>query len=259
MIERQPYTVEFYEKKKEGSFRSAEVIIGTLLRLINFRSVVDVGCGVGTWLRAVEKQGISDVLGIDGEYVDRALLQVSGDRFLSRDLTMPLKLDRTFDLAMSLEVAEHLPQEFASTFVHSLVGLAPIVLFSAAIPFQGGNHHVNEQWPDYWADLFKCHGYVQVDCIRPVVWDDPSVDWWYAQNTFVYANQAALGGNVALAEMECEWPLSHLAIVHPKNYLRFVDPLSPGGFRRSLAHTAVSAKNVIRKRSKSHSGRRTKP
>jgi SAM-dependent methyltransferase len=255
---RQPYTAEFYEGKRQGSLRSAEAIIGALLRLISFRSVIDVGCGVGTWLRAAGMHGVSDVLGIDGEYVDRALLQVPDDRFLARDLTMPLKLDRTFDLAMSLEVAEHLPEEFASGFVDSLAGLAPTILFSAAIPFQGGNRHVNEQWPDYWAKLFKRHGYVPIDCIRPLVWDDPSVEWWYAQNTFVYANQEGLSKNTALAAMQHVLPLSRLAIVHPKNYLRFVDPLSPSGFGRSLSHTAVSAKSVFRRRLNSLSGRTAK-
>jgi SAM-dependent methyltransferase len=244
----QPYTAQFYEERNLGSLRSAEAIIGHLLRLMSFRSVVDVGCGAGTWLRALGMHGVSDVLGIDGDYIDRAALGVPDDRFLPRDLTMPVKLDRTFDLAMSLEVAEHLPPECASDFVRSLVGLAPIVLFSAAIPFQGGNHHVNEQWPDYWANLFKHHRYVGIDCIRPYFWDDPHVDWWYSQNTFVYANEQELSRNATLAEMQNKWPLSHLAVVHPRNYLRFLDPLAPGGFRRSLSLTAGAAKSVFRKR-----------
>lgn len=106
----QPYTAQFYEERNLGSLRSAEAIIGHLLRLMSFRSVVDVGCGAGTWLRALGMHGVSDVLGIDGDYIDRAALGVPDDRFLPRDLTMPVKLDRTFDLAMSLEVAEHLPR-----------------------------------------------------------------------------------------------------------------------------------------------------
>jgi hypothetical protein len=248
MSRRQPYSTDFYEGKKQGSFRSAEVIIGHLLQIISFRSVIDIGCGVGTWLKAVEMHGISDFLGVDGDYVDRSALQVSGRRFLSRDLIMPLQLDRTFDLAMSLEVAEHLPPECASDFVHSLASLAPLILFSAAIPFQGGNHHINEQWPSYWANLFKLHGYVPVDCVRPHVWDDPRVEWWYSQNIFVYANQEGFSRNPALAEIQHEWSLSNLSVVHPKNYLRFVDPLAPGGLKRTLSLTAGAAKSVLRKR-----------
>lgn len=247
MSVRQAYTTEFYEQYSQGSFRSAEVVIGVLSRMISFRSVIDVGCGIGTWLRAVEKCGISDVVGVDGEYVDRAALQIPADRFLPRDLTKPLKIDRTFDLAMSLEVAEHLPAKSAATFVNTLVDLAPIVLFSAAIPFQGGNQHVNEQWPDYWAELFKQHGYAMVDCVRARIWNDPSVEWWYAQNIFLYANQEGFARNPGLSEMRLECSPSRVSVVHPKNYLRFVDPLTPGGFRRSLSLTAVSAKSAFQK------------
>jgi hypothetical protein len=62
---------------------------------------------------------------------------------------------RTFDLAICLEVAEHLPPEAAEGFIDSLTRLAPVVLFSAAITFQVGNQHLNGQWPDYWATLFR--------------------------------------------------------------------------------------------------------
>jgi SAM-dependent methyltransferase len=258
MTRKQPYTAEFFERRTQGSLRSAELVMGHLLQLISFRSVIDVGCGTGTWLRAAGMHGVSDFLGIDGDYIDRAALQVPNDRFLSADLTMPLKLDRTFDLAMSLEVAEHLPPACACDFVQSLVGLAPLILFSAAIPFQGGNHHVNEQWPSYWADLFKAHGYTPVDCLRRYIWDDPRVDWWYSQNIFVYTNQEALSRNPALAEIHHAWPLSNLSIVHPNNYLRFVDPLAAGSLKRALALTVGTAKNVLRRRLANDSGHRAR-
>jgi SAM-dependent methyltransferase len=256
MNRRQPYDAEFYQRRGPGSSRSAEVIIGRLSSLISFRSVIDVGCGVGTWLRAVQIHGVSDILGIDGDYVDRAALEIPGDRFLARDLRMPIKLDRQFDLAISLEVAEHLPPECACDFVASLAGLAPLILFSAAIPFQGGTHHVNEQWPHYWATLFKDQGYLSVDCIRRHVWDDPSVDWWYSQNVFVYASKDGFSKNSVLGEIQHQSTLSDLSLVHPRTYLRFVDPVAPGGFRRSLSLTAGAAKSVFRKRLTKLSGYR---
>ena len=64
-----------------------------------------------------------------------------------RDLAQPLQIDRRFDLALSLEVAEHLPPECGSEFVQTLTDLSSVILFSAAIPFQGGTDHLNEQWP----------------------------------------------------------------------------------------------------------------
>jgi SAM-dependent methyltransferase len=156
-----------------------------LLDLFPVSSVVDIGCGDGSWLFVFRKLGVEDILGLDGEYVDRNVLQIPQDRFQAVDLTKPFGLKRVFDLAISLEVAEHLPAESASSFVASLCGLAPAVLFSAAIPFQGGNHHINEQWPDKWAALFRQHGYFLVDCIRKRIWQNEAVEFWYAQSAFI--------------------------------------------------------------------------
>jgi hypothetical protein len=100
------------------------------------------------------EHGVSCVLGVDGEYLDRTMLLIDHDSFAIRDLTQPLDVMERFDLAVSLEVACDLPQRCAERFVQDLVGLAPIVLFSAAIPHQGRLSHVDEQWQSYWADLF---------------------------------------------------------------------------------------------------------
>src|SRR5205085_11975533 len=108
------------------------------------------------------------------------------DRFRAIDLREPFELPRTFDLAVSLEVAEHLPASSASAFVESLTRLAPAVLFSAAVPHQGGWNHLNEQWPQYWAEIFARHGFFPVDCLRERFWDRPNVRWWYAQNMVLY-------------------------------------------------------------------------
>src|SRR5271156_5680740 len=125
------YTKGFFEQIRNGSRRSAEVILPLVSELLSVRSVVDVGCGEASWLSVFCELGVEEILGIDGEYVDRELLQIPEDRFRAVDLTKSFKLGRVFDLAMSLEVAEHLPAECASVFVESLCSLAPAVLFSA--------------------------------------------------------------------------------------------------------------------------------
>jgi hypothetical protein len=129
------------------------------------------------------------MVGVDGPHIAVADLEIAPDEFVSQDLTQPFDLRRRFDLVVSLEVAEHLPPEIASVFVSSLVAHGPAVLFSAAIPFQGGAGHVNEHWPSYWADLFAVHGFVPVDIVRPVVWADEQVAYWYAQNTVLYVDR----------------------------------------------------------------------
>ncbi len=180
------YSSQTLHAWSDGSVESARAILPLLFALSRPVSVIDVGCSIGNWAAVCRELGIEDVIGVDGDYVDRRALRIPEDRFVAHDLTRPLRLGRSFDLAISLEVAEHLPEECATGYVADLCRLAPMVLFSAAIPYQGGLHHVNEQWPGYWVQRFAGHGYAPVDCVRDEVWDDPSVSDWYAQNTLLF-------------------------------------------------------------------------
>ena len=211
------YSDQFYKNQQHGSRQSADQIVPLAIELAKPKSVVDVGCGVGTWLAAFAGHGITDVYGIDGDYVERNRLQISENRFRAHDLSAPIRLDRRFDLVLCLEVAEHLAEEHAATLIDSLVNLGPVVLFSAAIPYQGGTHHVNEQWPEYLARHFAAKGYVPVDCIRMKVWQNDSVEWWYAQNILLYVERAFLQANDALRREATSNP--PLSLVHPKRYL----------------------------------------
>jgi SAM-dependent methyltransferase len=208
-------------ESQRGARRSASEILPILFGLLPVRSVVDVGSGVGTWLSVAQQLGVEDVLGVDGSYVSRDLLQIPVNRFYPHDLTRPLTLPRRFDVALSLEVGEHLPSTAAQVYVASLTSLAPVVLFSAAIPFQPGDHHINCQWPDYWANLFREHGFHPVDCIRRRVWSNPNVEYWYRQNTVLFANDDALEANERLREERSRTELSQLSVVHPDRYLEF--------------------------------------
>jgi SAM-dependent methyltransferase len=181
-----PYPETFYAKQQDGSISSAQVVVPIVLSLFQCHSVVDVGCGVGGWLKEFERHGISDYLGVDGDYVSRQLLKIPADRFMPVDLHNVIGLGRRFDLACSLEVAEHLPRIRAESFVVDLVKAAPVVLFSAAIPHQGGTHHVNLQRQSFWAGLFAEHGYIALDCVRPAIFGDSRVEWWYRQNIIVF-------------------------------------------------------------------------
>lgn len=202
------YDQGFYTGIRDHSRRSAGQLVPMLLEMFHPRSVVDVGCGDGTWLNSFRQNGITDVLGIDGDYVDRQTLQIPLDIFKAIDLAKPLKLDRRFDLAISLEVAEHLPPESAATFVKTLTELADRVIFSAAIPGQGGISHLNEQWPDYWAKLFLEQKFAAVDSLRLQIWNNPEVTWWYAQNVIIYER--------ITADRPAEQPpLMPLPLVHP--------------------------------------------
>jgi SAM-dependent methyltransferase len=181
------YDSGFYDDIDEMSRSSAAAIVPWLVAALAPGSVVDVGCGRGAWLAAFKNAGVDDILGLDGDYVDRKALHIDPGAFRAVDLQAPPDLGREFDLVVSLEVAEHLPGSQADDFVRFLTGLGPQVLFSGAAPGQGGVHHVNEQWPAYWADRFQSHGYRAVDVVRNRFWNDDRVAFYFAQNVVVYA------------------------------------------------------------------------
>lgn len=214
-----PYTEEYYRRHHEASLRSAREIVPLVLALVQPRSVVEVGCGIGSWLSVFQVHGIDDVRGMDGDWVDRNMLVIREDRFAAVDLRRPLQVDRRFGLAVSMEVAEHLPGECARTFVEALTKLAPVILFSAAIPCQGGVGHVNEQWPEYWVEHFAQHGYAVIDSIRKKIWRNARVEWYYAQNALMFASGDFLARSPALRRELEHTAIGQLSVVHPRKYL----------------------------------------
>jgi SAM-dependent methyltransferase len=255
------YTKTFYQEMRNGARLSAEVMVPIVLQMIPASSVVDVGCGDGTWLAAFHKFGIKDFLGIDGDYVQAEDLQIAPKYFQPLDLSKPFRLERRFDLAISLEVAEHLPRDSASSFIESLIRLAPAVLFSAAIPLQGGNNHVNEQWPDVWAALFREYDYLPIDFIRRRVWKNKSVDWWYVQNTILFAEAKYVAGNATLKSELEQTNLEQLSLVHPRTYLEVLRSAAPidRGVRYALKQFLVSLKNAVNRKTSIGSPARTNP
>lgn len=211
-----PYTRDFYEAVKQGSRRSAREIVPLVLEFIQPKSVVDVGCGLGSWLSVFKDLGIEVCLGVDGDYVNTDQLEISPKEFQPCALDTSFKLTNTFDLVVSLEVAEHLPVEAARTFITSLTELGSVVLFSAAIPLQGGNNHVNEQWPGYWAQLFQERGYLAIDCLRKKIWNNENVEPWYAQNILLFVRNDCIRHYPLLERELKQTTVSELAMVHPR-------------------------------------------
>jgi Methyltransferase domain len=200
------YNASFFNQHVTSSLSSARAMLPILFRYYQPQSVVDVGCGLGPWLKAAMELGAGDILGIDGDYVDRGALLIPEANFRPADLRERIRMDRRFDLAISMEVAEHLPYSRSETFIEDLVSLSDVALFSAALPYQGGTDHINEQWLEFWAILFQRHGYVAYDFLRRPCWSDPAVEFWYSQNAIVFC---------ATERGEKTFPAEFLASGHP--------------------------------------------
>lgn len=216
------YNDAWFEKRADEAEMSARSVVPLLYSLVQPTSVLDIGCGDGVWLRSFVDMGVADVLGVDGWVGNPKLLRIPASQYLQADLCKPLNPTRTFDLAICLEVAEHLPHAAAPTLITSLCAAAPVVVFGAAIPGQEGTGHVNEQWPDYWAALFRSHGYLPFDFIRFKIWNSSGCSWWYAQNTLLYTSE----GNAIRLAQHVDMPNSYppIRMVHPQLYERYVTP-----------------------------------
>jgi len=220
----QPYDSVFYDQMRELSLASAREIVPFVLRFVDVCSVVDVGCGTGAWVKTFFDFGVPDVLGIDGDYVERMELLIPQNSFCATDLSAGwFTVERRFDLAVSLEVAEHLPATAADPFVESLTQAAPVVLFSAGLPFQGGTNHINEQWPEYWWKRFKARGYEVVDFIRREFWNNSRVRPCYAQNTLLFVDSTRAQHLPRLAPLMGPHNEQQLSLVHPSIYLCHAD------------------------------------
>jgi SAM-dependent methyltransferase len=188
------YTGTWFEELAEQAEGSAAVVVPLLCSLFEPGSVIDVGCGTGGWLAEFGRQGVAEIDGIDGPWVDPLQLSIDPSRFEAVDLSKPPRATRRFDLVTSFEVAEHLPEQAAAPFVEFLTELGDVVAFSAAIPAQGGNDHLNEQWPAYWSALFAARGYLAFDVVRPKIWTNSEVEFWYRQNLIVYMSEERAAG-----------------------------------------------------------------
>ena len=217
------YNDQFYEAVTNGSYISAKSYISILNSvLINPTNVVDIGCGRGPWLKAFSDSGSKELVGIDGDWVSQENMLDKKIKFYSIDLgstVIKKPINKKFDLAISLEVAEHLKPEQANTFINYLTSFSDTILFSAAFTGQGGTDHFNERPHSYWAKIFKTNGYLPYDLFRSKVWDNKEIEVWYRQNTFLY-----LKSNTKFEKLFKEKgiePISEIALmncIHPDLY-----------------------------------------
>lgn len=214
------YDDNFYINRHNRTFYSAHTVLDkTLVFLPPIHTVMDVGCGVGTWLTCFPDEVVKT--GIDGPWVPHQYLKIAEKDFFPCNLEQSIANKKSqlwklppVDLLISLEVAEHIEEKFANDFIEFITSHCTYTLFSAAIPDQGGTQHVNEQWPSYWAAKFMEHDFVLYDLIRPSVWDDEKILFWYKQNCFLGARKGLFDAHEARRVIG-----KKNDIVHPEQFI----------------------------------------
>ncbi|MCC5931175.1 MAG: class I SAM-dependent methyltransferase [Cyclobacteriaceae bacterium] len=222
------YPEEVYNK------RSAKIIFPILIdNLFNFKSIVDFGCGNGSWISAYKEiDRNADILGIDVEnYTSNHL--IGHHEYIRSDLTKKIALNKTFDLVISLETAEHIDEEYSQIFINNLVSHGELILFSAAIPGQGGINHVNEQWHSYWFEIFKKYGFECYD-FRSIIWDNSQIDFWYRQNLLIYSKRKL---NLPVLNS------SMIDVIHPEMWL--YKKHYPNEYLKHLSDGKIGIKNSL--------------
>jgi hypothetical protein len=246
------YGERFVDSSLAGSFCSARTVVPIVLSVVGPKTVIDIGCGTGAWLYAFEEMGVQPLAGVDGNQLHPDSYLVDPRLIVSQDLEQPLVSLPTADLVVCLEVAEHLTPSRAESLIDELCKLSDAVLFSAAVPHQVGTNHINLRWPSYWADLFRSRGFEVSDPVRPRIWSNEDVEWWYRQNTLLY-----------LRTREGPPPISELLldVVHPELWEQAHHGGPPSlrsharsscvrGIRRSWSALQASARRLARSRSR---------
>jgi hypothetical protein len=190
-----PVPVDYDYKANRHTLDAPRMVLPLLFDGRRPESLLDVGCGVGTWLKAAREFGIEEIAGVDGVEIPSTELLVPRGVFRVVDLSRPWTLDRKFDVALCLEVAEHLDERHGRLLIETLTAHSDEIVFSAACPRQRGQHHVNCQWPAYWQELFNACGFSCSDAIRWRIWNETAIDVWYRQNMFVARRDGSSAGS----------------------------------------------------------------
>jgi hypothetical protein len=171
------------------TLESAARVLDILWGIFQPQSVIDVGCATGIWLAECKRKGSKKVCGLDGPWVPKDEIEISADEFIEHDFGQSIpSIIGKYELALCIEVAEHLSQQTGFDLVDFLTVRADVILFSAAIRGQGGTGHVNENKQSYWFERFHQNGFDCFDLVRPAVWNESNVNIIYKQNMLLYVH-----------------------------------------------------------------------
>lgn len=227
---------------------AAEQVLPILFKIYKPNSILDVGCGLGNWIEVAKKMEVEEVIGVDGSYVNRSLLKINDEEFVELDLTKPFNLNKKFDLAICLEVAEHLPESSADGLIQSLITHSDVIMFSAALPGQGGQNHINEQWAEYWQAHFERYDFEMIDFFRFKIWNNEKIERWYRQNLFLVVRKGHSLAN--------EGNKNAFSLVHPELLSAILEQNKKKTEQLQATIAKLSKRDIIGKVSKIFKGKK---
>lgn len=171
---------------EEGPF--AERLAQWIAETLNPPAAFDIGCGPGTYVRALRRHGIH-AQGIDSD------VRVEGVEHVYRrsllEFTMP-----PMPLILCLEVAEHIEPELGADVAKAVAAAVEpggVLIWTAAIPGQPGSGHINCRPKAYWLELLTAQGLVHCpaaeDSLRAFVVSGYHMGW-FPQNLILMRRHA---------------------------------------------------------------------
>ena len=213
------YNEGFYDLVLRYNYPAAKAVVPIVCNFFTPKKVIDFGCGVGCWLKAFDEYcELEKMMGLEGDWLSKEKLMIpeKNIRYVDFMMGQELSFEDKYDLAICLEVAEHIDEENGEHLLNNMTRASDIILFSAAIPQQGGDGHINERWQSYWVKKFQQREYVCLDILRPIMWNNQEVLAHYRQNMFLYVNEKMIEKMPELQPYLNNKPL--IDVVHPEIY-----------------------------------------
>jgi cyclopropane fatty-acyl-phospholipid synthase-like methyltransferase len=184
---------EIYDKRYNDfldavASESAPAMAATIERIFKPNSIIDVGCGAGTLLAQLKRIGL-EVKGLEYSDAGIARCREKGVHVEKFDLETEEAIQGSWDVTVSFEVAEHLPESLADNYVRVISQFSPAVIMSAATVGQGGHDHVNEEPHEYWIEKMQRRGFDydgQTSYQVRVELAGKGVASWYVNNTMIF-------------------------------------------------------------------------
>ena len=221
------YSKKFYSSVDSRATDAADKVFEILKKYMHLRTLVDLGCGGGTWILRALDAGVDHVIGIDlSDSIDLIEGNETSNSFLENGRMVLIRRDLVHDsvspipkadAVICLEVAEHLPSNISDQIVDLLCESSICVVFSAAQPGQGGTYHINEQPLDYWARKFAERGYIPFDIFRTILLGSSHIPRYYANNLLLFVKVDSAREDLSILNMG---ELNHFQIVNENDLSR---------------------------------------